>query len=45
MTDRAVGIVDGRVIADGPSSEVFADRAVLEQARFVSMPTLANTPD
>jgi energy-coupling factor transport system ATP-binding protein len=36
MTDRAVGIVDGRVIADGPSSDVFADRAVLERARFVT---------
>ena len=36
MTDRAVGIVDGRVIADGPSAEVFADRSVLERARFVS---------
>jgi energy-coupling factor transporter ATP-binding protein EcfA2 len=44
MTDRAVGIVDGRVIADGPSAQVFADRAVLQQARFVSVPVLVDVP-
>ena len=38
MADRAVGIVDGRVMADGPSSDVFADRSILEQARFISAP-------
>jgi energy-coupling factor transporter ATP-binding protein EcfA2 len=36
MTDRAVGIVAGRVIADGPSADVFANRSVLERARFVT---------
>jgi energy-coupling factor transport system ATP-binding protein len=45
MTDRAVGIVAGRVIADGPSADVFADRWVLERARFVTgAPTTPGSP-
>jgi energy-coupling factor transport system ATP-binding protein len=36
MTDRAVAVVDGCVIAEGPTSEIFSDAELMVRARFVS---------